>query len=369
MPLSVKVGPATGGTVVTVTSSERFLGVTAVKVGGVPVPHFTVGPGGSTLTFTTPPGTPGNHEVTVEKSPAPGGRLEVWSIDLGAVKRCGVDAIEHMAPTFADGLMVVGPEHIRAEFWAGEALAEALRGDYYVEFAYHADSTYLGTWPSIFEVTTPGGAHLYAYRDLPSMESVTRIGEGRTEAYQSTYGGIGEGEIRLELRRVLDIHDSAYLWDRLQAYNGDVAYPAFNGAGTGMPPTPVDVETVDLGGPNGYETTSTSGTILLGGPDTPRGRLSGTISYFRVGILSARTFSLGHFRYYGSAVNPRLRYRAYRSDDLSRPIYGPINLDIDAITMKRDGSNFTAKAPSLNYARTGEVYDLDRFPGLRGFLT
>jgi hypothetical protein len=65
---------------------------------------------------------------------------------------------------------------------------------------------------------------------------------------------------------------------------------------------------------------------------------------------------------------PRLIYRTYRSDDLSRPMYGPIELELASIDMTREGAAFEAKAPSLNLARTGETFSLDRFKSLRGCL-
>lgn len=65
---------------------------------------------------------------------------------------------------------------------------------------------------------------------------------------------------------------------------------------------------------------------------------------------------------------PSVVYRAYRSDDLSTPLVGPLRLEIASLPFAREGVSFVAKAPSLNVSRTGEVYKLDRFPGLRGCL-
>ena len=69
-----------------------------------------------------------------------------------------------------------------------------------------------------------------------------------------------------------------------------------------------------------------------------------------------------------STPRPTVVYRAFRSDDLSRPIFGPVTLEIAAITMKREGSSFEAKAPSFDLNRTGECYGILRFPGLRSFI-
>lgn len=70
----------------------------------------------------------------------------------------------------------------------------------------------------------------------------------------------------------------------------------------------------------------------------------------------------------GFETKPVVKYRVYRSDDLTFPLFGPIVLEIETFSFKREGSSFEAKAPSLNISQTGEVYKIDRFPMLRGFL-
>lgn len=70
----------------------------------------------------------------------------------------------------------------------------------------------------------------------------------------------------------------------------------------------------------------------------------------------------------GFGEKPRVVYRTYRSDDLTRPLFGPILLEVESFAFNREGSTFTAKAPSLNINKTGETYLLERFPMLRGFL-
>ena len=70
----------------------------------------------------------------------------------------------------------------------------------------------------------------------------------------------------------------------------------------------------------------------------------------------------------GWATKPTLKYRTYRSDILSKPLFGPVNLEVKKITTDRQGSTFIARAPQLNSSRTGELYRLDRFPMLRGTL-
>lgn len=70
----------------------------------------------------------------------------------------------------------------------------------------------------------------------------------------------------------------------------------------------------------------------------------------------------------GFAVKPAVKYRTYRSDDLSLPMLGPIVLEVETFAFNREGVSFEAKAPSLNVTRTGELYKFDRFPMLRAFL-
>ncbi len=70
----------------------------------------------------------------------------------------------------------------------------------------------------------------------------------------------------------------------------------------------------------------------------------------------------------GFSTKPIVKYRVYRSDDLTAPLVGPYLMEVDAFNFNREGSNFTAKAPSLNITGTGELYKIDRFTMLRGFL-
>ena len=70
----------------------------------------------------------------------------------------------------------------------------------------------------------------------------------------------------------------------------------------------------------------------------------------------------------GFGTKPTVVYRTYRSDDLSRPLFGPVALEVTSFAFNREGSTFEAKAPLLNVNKTGELYKLDRFPMLRGFL-
>jgi Domain of unknown function (DUF1833) len=67
-------------------------------------------------------------------------------------------------------------------------------------------------------------------------------------------------------------------------------------------------------------------------------------------------------------VKPTLIYRTYRSDDLTQPLEGPLRFIISSISGSSEGQSMQAGAPKLNLTSTGEIYNLDRFPMLRGFL-
>lgn len=70
----------------------------------------------------------------------------------------------------------------------------------------------------------------------------------------------------------------------------------------------------------------------------------------------------------GSIIKPTMIYRSYRSDDLTAPLDGPYKFQVNNISFKKEGATFSCGAPRLNYTATGEVYTMDRFPMLKGFL-
>lgn len=69
-----------------------------------------------------------------------------------------------------------------------------------------------------------------------------------------------------------------------------------------------------------------------------------------------------------SLVKPTLKYRLYRSDVLTVPMYRLQTLEVTSVSMDGRAATFEAKAPELNNSKTGRIYSLDRFPALRGFL-
>ena len=65
---------------------------------------------------------------------------------------------------------------------------------------------------------------------------------------------------------------------------------------------------------------------------------------------------------------PKIVYRAYRSDDLTAPLVGPLRLEASTFSFTREGASFEAAAPYLNTNKTGETYNLTRFFTQRGFV-
>lgn len=79
----------------------------------------------------------------------------------------------------------------------------------------------------------------------------------------------------------------------------------------------------------------------------------------------------------GFQTKPELVYREYRSDEITlndgdivliAPMFGPLTLEINALAFNKQGCVFTAKPPQFNRTRTGEIYDVGRFPMLVGFV-
>lgn len=69
-----------------------------------------------------------------------------------------------------------------------------------------------------------------------------------------------------------------------------------------------------------------------------------------------------------TGTKPKLRYWVYRSDDLTAPLIGPLVYQIHSFSFNEDGGSIEAKARETNANSTGEIYTLERFPMLRGFL-
>lgn len=65
---------------------------------------------------------------------------------------------------------------------------------------------------------------------------------------------------------------------------------------------------------------------------------------------------------------PTVVYRSYRSDNLDRPMLGPITLRAQPITRSREGAQFDATAPQVNISKSGMLYRPDLFQTLWGFV-
>lgn len=65
-------------------------------------------------------------------------------------------------------------------------------------------------------------------------------------------------------------------------------------------------------------------------------------------------------------VRPTAQYRAFRSDTMDA-IIETINMEVTSISFNETGCVLVCSAPSINRAKVGEFYTVDRFPMLAGF--
>lgn len=70
----------------------------------------------------------------------------------------------------------------------------------------------------------------------------------------------------------------------------------------------------------------------------------------------------------GNYVKPTLKYRTYKSTDLTAPMFGPQTYEITSINFNKVGCSFEAQAPRLNILRTGMLYTKKTFPMLEAFF-
>jgi hypothetical protein len=75
-------------------------------------------------------------------------------------------------------------------------------------------------------------------------------------------------------------------------------------------------------------------------------------------IYSADTFN----------EKPLLKYRAFRSDDLSAPMLGPLEFEVEGVTNTVEGAALRAAVKRLNRFGTGLAYTFNRFDTLKGFV-
>lgn len=67
-------------------------------------------------------------------------------------------------------------------------------------------------------------------------------------------------------------------------------------------------------------------------------------------------------------TEPILNYYEYNLSDLSKPQVSVTGLKVTDYEPKREGGVFTCKARQMNVTKTGETYNLDDYPTLRGFI-
>jgi len=69
----------------------------------------------------------------------------------------------------------------------------------------------------------------------------------------------------------------------------------------------------------------------------------------------------------GFLIKPTIIYRTYASNDLVNILKGPVNLLSNQFVSREDGTSMLAEAETINNTTTGEIFDLIRFEGLRGY--
>ncbi|MFA2969370.1 DUF1833 domain-containing protein [Acinetobacter pittii] len=65
-------------------------------------------------------------------------------------------------------------------------------------------------------------------------------------------------------------------------------------------------------------------------------------------------------------VKPTVNYRLYSSDNLNTPIHYLLGLQLAGVSMNNKAVTFKAESPRLNTSKTGDIFSLDRFSGLKG---
>lgn len=69
-----------------------------------------------------------------------------------------------------------------------------------------------------------------------------------------------------------------------------------------------------------------------------------------------------------SHVRPTLNYREFNLSDLSKPQVTILGLEATDYEPKKEGAVFVCRAKQMNLTKTGETYNLDDYPTLRGFV-
>lgn len=167
---------------------------------------------------------------------------------------------------------------------------------------------------------------------------------------------VGNWNISIDGATPVPIYGYMAPWQYI-AGTKNVAYPYTNIGVLGTGVVPVTAGTLSV-----ISLTGTVGLTPLspqfdgfGNPDQP-------------GIANMPGSLIPHDPNPGSYIKPTILYRTYRSDDLSQPLSGPHRFQVDNIAFQKEGAIFQCTAARLNLSATGEIYTMDRFPMLRGFL-
>ncbi|WP_228253304.1 hypothetical protein [Acinetobacter baumannii] len=67
-------------------------------------------------------------------------------------------------------------------------------------------------------------------------------------------------------------------------------------------------------------------------------------------------------------VKPTVNYRIYSSDNLNSPMFYLLGLQLSSVAMNHKAVTFKAESPRLNTTKTGDIFALDRFSGLKGAI-
>lgn len=374
--LYLKKGLDAGGTIVEFRDLDGLgIGATGITFDGVPASDHYFSADGNYAWCVAPPHAPGLVDIYLQRA----ANTLAWSFDLQQNFGC---------TTFYGGVLSSGPYAGRRAYarltWG--AVNALFGGDAEIGYQYTSNWLEDDAWPEIwrFAAWRPDGtwgSELYSYIDHPSEQVDERFGENVQYWNMDNHLGWwsecytqyqGQGPMRMRKARYSQASappsgpPNPIWWDNITVYNDTVPPPpGFPGNVPGVF-GPVGMPSGDKGGPNGFDVTSTWGWVRIGG-GFGRADLHGSVSYLNIKTLTTRNVGLGQFRYYCDP-RPKIVYRAFRSDDLSHPMFGPVELRVPSATFERAGVLFEARARELNSTGTGQLYDLDAFPMLRGFL-
>lgn len=130
-------------------------------------------------------------------------------------------------------------------------------------------------------------------------------------------------------------------------------------------PDGVTLELEDAGGPQVFQYVPLEITPSAGANDLDAGL---TVAFGDLGEILPREID-AIMEADALDVKPTVKFRVYRSDDLTAPMYGPDTFELSALNFTQDGATFEINARTLNMNRTGERYTVTRFPMLAGFLS